>query len=66
MLVITKVTGSQVVEVAVMEYVLSTRSGIYINPTSPQIKENQSLDNNSGIGQFFINLTNLGMIVFSF
>ena len=35
MLVATKVTGSQVVEVAVMAYVLSTRSGIYNKPTSP-------------------------------
>jgi hypothetical protein len=41
MLVATKVTGSQVVEVTVMAYVLSTRSGIQKKPTSPLFKENQ-------------------------
>lgn len=49
MLVETKVTGSQVIEVAVMEYVLSTRSGIHKNPTSPLFKGNQSHDNNASI-----------------
>ena len=49
MLVATKVTGSQVIEVAVMEYVLSTRSGIHKNPTSPLFKGNQSHGNNASI-----------------
>ena len=36
--VATKVTGSQVVEVAVTAYVLSTRSGMHKKPTSPVFK----------------------------
>ena len=55
MLVATKVTGSQVAEVAVTAYVLSTRSGIPKKPTSPLFKENQSHGNNASVRQFFSN-----------
>ena len=53
MLVATKVTGSQVVEVTVMAYVLSTRSGIHKKLTSPLFKGNQLHDNNPSMVQFF-------------
>ena len=52
-LVATKVTGSQVVEVAVMAYVLSTRSGIQKSLRLQCLMRNQSHDNNPSIGQFF-------------
>jgi hypothetical protein len=53
MFVATKVTGSQVVEVTVMAYVLSTRSGMQKKLTSPLFKGNQLHGNNPIIGQFF-------------